>query len=60
MNVLKSMFEFTGAVVITILIIAIPILTACSFCYSWVDVIKYLLVLLTISEWLALLAYCVE
>ena len=54
---LKFIFELVGAIVITALMIAIPILTTCSFFYGWIDVIKYLLAMLTIFEWLSLLAY---
>ncbi len=60
MSELKFIFEFTGAIVVTILLIAIPILATCSFFYGWIATIKYLLVLLTISEWLVLLAYYVN
>ena len=39
-----------GRVFLTIIIIAIPILTACSFCLEWSVVVEWLLILLTIGE----------
>lgn len=57
---MKNLFEFTGAIEVTTLIIAIPILMTCSFFCGWVGFIKWLLVMLTIFEWLGLLVYCTE
>ena len=39
-----------GRVFLTVIIVAIPILTACSFCLKWSVVIEWLLTLLTICE----------
>ena len=41
-----------GTTSLTTIIIAIPILTACSFCFRWFDFIKWILILLTIGEWI--------
>ena len=39
-----------GRVFLTAIIIAIPILTACSFCLKWSVVVEWILTLLTICE----------
>ena len=39
-----------GRVFLTIIIIAIPILTACSFCLEWSVGVEWLLTLLTVGE----------
>lgn len=39
-----------GRVFLTIIIIAIPILTACSFCLEWSVFVEWLLTLLTLGE----------
>ena len=39
-----------GRVFLTIIVMAIPILTACSFCLEWSVFVKYLLTLLTVCE----------
>lgn len=57
MSVLKSICEFIGALVVTALMIAIPILTACSFFYGWWETIQYWLTMLTVFEWLGLLIF---
>lgn len=54
---LKFIFEFIGAMVFAALMIAMPILTTCSFFCGWAGIIKYWLTILTIFEWLGLTAY---
>lgn len=53
-------FKVIGIIVITTLMIAIPILTACSFCYGWVGIIKFLLTILTTAEWYLLLILFIQ
>ena len=41
-----------GTIFLTTIIIAIPMLTACGFCFRWSDFIKWILTLLTVGEWI--------
>ena len=45
-----------GTTSLSTIIIAIPMLTACSFCLGWFDFIKWILILLTIGEWIGVYA----
>ena len=43
-----------GTTVLSTIFIVIPILTACGFCLGWFDCIKWILIILTIGEWVVL------
>ena len=41
-----------GTTSLSTIIITIPILTACGFCLGWYDFIKWILIFLTIGDWI--------
>ncbi len=45
-----------GTTSLTTIIIVIPMLTACGFCLRWSNFIKWILILLTIGEWVGVYA----
>ncbi len=44
---MNNLVKVIGEIVLTILIIAIPMLTVFSFCLDWLDDTKWILILLT-------------
>ena len=44
---MNNLVKVIGEIVLTILIIIIPMLTALSFCLDWLDDTKWILILLT-------------
>lgn len=47
---MKSLFIFIGSFIITIILLAIPVLTTLSFVYNWDGFIKFILIAFAISE----------
>ena len=50
---MNNLVKVIGEIVLTILIIGIPMLTAFSICLNWLDDIIWLLVLLTAVDFIA-------
>lgn len=50
---MNNLVKVIGEIVLTILIIIIPMLTAFSFCLNWLDDTKWILVLLTAVDLIA-------
>lgn len=46
---MKGLAQF-GAIIVTLILIAIPIITTVSFCLHWNDLIKWLLTALTAGD----------
>ena len=46
----KDMLQVIGAFLVSVAIMAVPILVTCSFIYSWYSIIKYLLVIMCVIE----------
>lgn len=50
---MNNLVKAIGEIVLTILIIGIPMLTAFSFCLDWWDDIKWILILLTALDFIS-------
>lgn len=47
---MENLVKIIGEVVVALVIVIIPILTACSFCLNWLDESKFFLMLLLIGD----------
>lgn len=54
---MKTLAEIIGAIIISIVIFAIPIVTTLSWACSWDDFIKYILTIICTSELVLLFVY---
>ena len=49
---MSNLVKVIGEIVLTILIIIIPMLTASSFCLNWLDDAKFFLIILMVADFL--------
>jgi len=49
---MNNLVKVIGEIVLTILIIIIPMLTAFSFCLNWLDGIKFILMILMAADFI--------